>query len=282
MLRKLQYTLELVKFSHTLFALPFALVAYFIATNGRLESRTFIWVLLCVLFARTAAMAFNRLVDAPLDALNPRTRERHLPSGLLSGRYAVGLTVFSSLAFVLSAAQLNFLALVLSPLCLGILFFYSLTKRFTSLTQIFLGLSLGLAPIGANIAVTGDVSPSSMVLGLGVLFWVAGFDLLYALQDIEFDRERGLGSLPARLGLRKTLRLSMIFHLCFVISLLGYGNLEGLGLIYYSGVGVTAAILIWEHWLLRDGLEKIQAAFFTANGALSIFFLLFVLADLLL
>jgi 4-hydroxybenzoate polyprenyltransferase len=279
--KKIQYTFELIKFSHTVFALPFALAAYFIATGGKLEARTFFWVLLCLVFARTAAMAFNRWVDAPWDALNPRTQDRHLPAGLLSRGYVIGLTILSSMAFIFSAAQLNFLAMVLSPFCLGVLFFYSLTKRFTSLTQIFLGLSLGIAPIGATIAVTGHVTPSSVVLGLGVLFWVAGFDLLYALQDLEFDGKHGLHSLPVRLGPRKALKLSMMFHLCFVGALFGYGCLENLGWIYRGGVGVTAALILWEHWLLKDGLGKIQAAFFTANGLLSVFFLAFVLADLL-
>lgn len=280
MWKKITHTFELVKFSHTIFALPFALAAYFIATQGRLEPRIFFWVLLCLVLARTAAMAFNRLMDSSLDSKNPRTKDRHLPAGLLSKPYVITLTVVAGAGFILSAAQLNRLALLLSPFCLGILFFYSLTKRFTHYTQLFLGLSLAVAPIGATIAVTGHISFSSLILGSGVLFWVAGFDLLYSLQDLQFDREQGLYSLPVKLGTRNSFILAMIFHGLFLVALLTYGWLENLGAVYWAGLSITAAFLFWQHWLLKTDLSKIQAAFFTANGLLSVFFLVFVLGDL--
>jgi len=282
MLKKIRHTFELIKFSHTVFALPFALVAYFMATQGKLATPTLLWVVVCLVTARTAAMAFNRLVDAPQDALNPRTKGRHLPAGVLSRRYVWILIFISSVIFIFSASQLNTLALYLSPLCLLLLFLYSLTKRFTHYTPLFLGLSLGMAPLGANIAVTGHINLSSALLGLAVLFWVSGFDLLYALQDLDFDRTNGVYSWPVKLGTPNTFRLAIIFHVLFLLILLAYGFLEGMGEIYWIGLTVAAGFLIWEHWILDAKLEKIQAAFFTANGLLSVFFLFFVLADLYL
>ncbi len=279
-LRKIRFTFELIKFSHSVFALPFALVAYFVATRGELRLRIFLWVILCVVLARTAAMAFNRLVDAKLDALNPRTQNRHLPTGQLGRGFVLGLTILASIGFILSASQLNTLSFFLSPACLLLLFFYSFTKRFTHFTQFFLGMALGMAPIGATIAVAGNATLSSFILGFAVMFWVAGFDILYSLQDLDFDRSSGLHSLPVKLGVKNSLRLSTVLHLFFLIFLFGYGVLENLGLIYWVGVSLTSLFLIWEHWLVHDDLTKIEAAFFTANGLLSLFFLVFTLSDL--
>lgn len=279
-IQKLRYTFELIKFSHTIFALPFALVAYFVATGGKLEANKLFWVLVCLVLARTAAMAFNRWADAKWDAQNPRTQMRHLPRGLLSKTYVLSLTIFCSVGFILSAAQLNRLALYLSPLCLGLLFFYSLTKRFTHFTQVFLGLALGMAPIATTIAVTGKITIPSLVLGLAVLLWVAGFDLLYSLQDLEFDMKTGLHSLAVKLGTGGSLTLGKFFHAGFLIALTAYGLLEKFGWIYWMGLAVCAAFLIYEHWTLREGLKNLQAAFFTANGLLSLCFLAFVLADI--
>jgi 4-hydroxybenzoate polyprenyltransferase len=277
--KKVRYSFELVKFSHTLFALPFALAAFFVSSRGKFHWRTLLWVIVCVLLARTAAMAFNRLADAATDAKNPRTQNRHLPAGLLSRKFVVALILISSTGFIYAASRLNPLAFKLSPICLFILFFYSFTKRFTHFTQFFLGLSLGMAPVGAAIAATGHWSHSAFLLGNAVLFWVAGFDLLYALQDLDFDKSAGLFSLPVRLGITKTFRLSALLHLFFVAILLAYGIIEHLGLFYWVGLCITGALLIWEHWLLKEDLKKLQSAFFTANGLLSLIFLIFVSLD---
>ncbi len=279
---KIRHTLELIKFSHTVFALPFALAAYFVATGGHWDSTTLLWVMACLVLARTSAMAFNRLADAKIDQDNPRTRQRHLPAGLLSRRFVMGLTLISGVGFVLAARQLNLLAFWLAPFCLAVLYLYSLTKRFTHYTQLFLGLALGLAPVGATIAVLGKITLSSIILGLAVLFWVAGFDLLYSLQDINFDRQHQVHSLPVKLGERRTFWLSRIFHAVFFGLLLLYGQQVSFGEVYWIGCGISAIFLVYQHFTLRNDLQKIQAAFFTANGLLSIFFLAFVLGDLYL
>ncbi|MCE9625530.1 MAG: putative 4-hydroxybenzoate polyprenyltransferase [Deltaproteobacteria bacterium] len=278
--KKIRYTLELVKFSHSLFALPFALSAFLVASRGHFSFKTLLWVVLCVVLARTAAMAFNRLADARFDGENPRTQNRHIPAGLLSKSYVTTLTVVSGVGFILAASQFNRLSLWLSPLCLAVLFAYSLAKRFTDYTQIILGFCLGMAPIGAVIAATGRITMASMILATAVQFWVAGFDLLYALQDLDFDRSKGLRSLPVKIGFLKTFSLSAGFHLVFWALLALYGWMEGMGLYYWIGWALSGAILAWEHRTIREDLRKVNAAFFTANGLLSVFFLIFVAVDL--
>jgi 4-hydroxybenzoate polyprenyltransferase len=278
--KKLRYSLELIKFSHTLFALPFALAALLVTSRRDFQWKTLFWVIFCMVWARTAAMAFNRLVDAKIDSENPRTANRHLPQGLLSRRFVILLTLFSSASFIFGASQLNHLTLLLSPFALILLFFYSFTKRFTHFTQIFLGMSLGAAPIGATVAVTGHFTLGGFLLGMAVLFWVAGFDLLYALQDMEFDRAKNLYSLPVNLGVSKTFKVSTLFHVLFLILLLAYGKVEGLGTFYWMGLCLTGILLLWQHWILKENLSKIQAAFFTANGLLSVLFLIVVLVDI--
>jgi len=278
--KKIRYTFELVKFSHSLFALPFALSAFLVASQGKFPLVLLLWVILSVVCARTAAMAFNRLVDARFDAENPRTKNRHIPAGLLSKTYVIALTVLASAGFLAATRQINRLAFWLSPLCLAVLFAYSLSKRFTDYTQLILGFCLGMAPIGAAIAATGRITFSSMVLGTAVQFWVAGFDLLYALQDLDFDRKQGLRSLPVKLGVMGTFKVSAIFHLFFLLFLIWYGWLESLGLFYWAGLGLSGAFLLWEHRAIRNDFRKLNAAFFTANGLLSVFFLLFTAADL--
>lgn len=277
--RKLRYTLELVKFSHSLFALPFALASFLVTSGGSFRWSLLLWMAICVVLARTAAMAFNRLADASIDALNPRTKNRHIPAGLLSKSYVITLTLVSSLGFMAAAAQINPLAFWLSPLCLAILFFYSLAKRFTHYTQVILGFCLGIAPIGAAIAVTGNLSGPSLVLGAAVMLWVAGFDLLYALQDLDFDRAQGLHSLPVKLGQKRSLALSLAFHMVFLLLLLAYGLWAGLGGFYWAGLGLSGAFLLWEHATIREDFRKVNAAFFTANGLLSVFFLVFTALD---
>lgn len=281
MLQKVRHTFELIKFSHTIFALPFVIVAYFAATKGALRPYLLFWVLLCLVLARTAAMAFNRLVDAKMDRKNPRTKERHLPSGQLSFVYVLSLTLIASVGFMTAASQINKVTLMLSPLCLGVLFIYSLTKRFTHYTQLFLGLALGLAPLATGIAVTSTLSPAALTLSVAVFFWVAGFDLLYALQDLDFDKEHGVFSLPVKVGQKKTFLLAKVFHFVFILALALFGFLVGAHWLYWLGYFVAVFFLAWQHWLLKNDLKKIEMAFFTANGLLSLFFGLLASASLI-
>ncbi len=277
---KFRYTLELVKFSHSVFALPFALASFLVETRGKIDLSLLLWVVLAVVCARTAAMAFNRLADARFDAENPRTKNRHIPSNLLSKTYVVVLTLAASAGFVFCAWKINGLAFALALPCLFLLFLYSLAKRFTDYTQLILGFCLGMAPIGAAVAATGRITLGSLLLGSGVLLWVAGFDLLYALQDLDFDRRQGLRSLPAKLGTKKTLALAAALHGLFLVSLAVYGLYQGLGWIYWAGWVLSGGFLFWQHRLIQEGLHRINAAFFTANGLLSLAFLAFVALDL--
>lgn len=268
---------RLIRFSHTVFALPFALAAVALAWPIQPVSlRTLIWILLAMVGARSAAMGFNRLADRKPDALNPRTREWELAQGRVKVWEAVLLTIISSIVFIYAAYQLNPLCFVLSPVALAILFFYSLTKRFTWTSHFFLGLALSLAPMGAWLAVTG--TPNSLtdlltpfLLGLAVLFWLAGFDVLYSLQDYDFDRSHGLHSIPVRFGVVWGLRLSGLFHLLTIIFLALVGLNAGLGIIYWSGMVVVSLILIWEHWLVKpDDFSRVNRAFFDFNAYVSV------------
>ena len=266
-LQNLYELLEMIKIGHSVLALPFAFMGAMLAARGLPDGRTNFYILMAMVGARAAAMAFNRLVDAPLDALNPRTRDRALPAARVSRRAAWVLTISSTLVFMGAAAQLNRLCLLLSPLALLVILGYSLTKRFTSLSHLVLGLSLGLAPLGGWLAVRGDLSPSVLTLAAAVIFWVAGFDILYSLQDEDFDRRLGLSSLPARLGATGARRLSALFHLaaaaCFGLT----GLLAPLGAVYAGAVLLTSLILIFQHVLLssRNPL-RLPPAFFTLNG----------------
>lgn len=279
---KTRDTFELIKFSHTIFALPFALIAYIIATQGQVYNPKLIWILLCLVFARTAAMAFNRWIDAPIDAENPRTKNRHIPSGKLSSTYVASLIIISSLAFVFCASQLNLLCLVLSPLCLGVLFFYSITKRFTHYTQLFLGISLGIAPLAVTIAIKGTLSIDAIILSLAVLCWVAGFDTLYALQDLTFDAQRGLHSLPVKLGMKRSFLFAKILHLLFLLLLLLFGYWLQLSYLYWTGFVICVALTAWQHFMLKDDLKNLNMAFFTANGLISLLLMIFTWADVLI
>ena len=280
---------RLVRFSHTVFALPFALASVALAWPGHAVSlSTLLWVLIAMVGARTAAMGFNRLADRQLDALNPRTLGWELPQGKIRVWEASLLTALSSLLFVFAAYQLNYLCLFLSPLALAILFFYSLTKRFTWTSHLFLGLSLSLAPVGAWLAVTGmpdgvnDLA-TPFFLGLAVLFWLAGFDVLYSLQDLDFDRRHGLHSIPVRFGVVSALRLSSLCHLLTVTFLALVGFYGGLGTTYWLGLAVVALILYGEHRLVKpDDLSRINRAFFDFNAYVSVGYLLTILGDLLI
>ncbi|MBL8766773.1 MAG: UbiA family prenyltransferase [Planctomycetes bacterium] len=281
---KARHYLELGRFSHTLFALPFALMALVLATPGEWPAlRTTAWILVCMVGARTAAMAYNRLVDRDVDARNPRTRGRHLPAGAVRVAEVVVLVVVSAAVFVVGAAALNPLALALSPIVLVVLLGYSHLKRFTALCHFGLGLALGLAPLGVWIAVRGVVDASAWIpatLGLAVICWVTGFDILYACQDVEFDRGAGLHSIPARLGVARSLWVARSLHVAMIAALIGLGVLTGSGPVYACGVALTAALLVYEHRLVRaDDLSRIDVAFFTVNGCISLLLCAFTIAE---
>ncbi len=266
-LQNLCELLEMIKIGHSVLALPFAFMGAMLAARGLPDGRTNFYILVAMVGARAAAMAFNRLAAAPWDALNPRTRDRALPAARVSRRAAWILTISSALVFMGAAAQLNRLCLLLSPLALLLILGYSFTKRCTSLSHLVLGLSLGLAPLGGWLAVRGDLSPSVLTLSAAVIFWVAGFDILYSLQDEDFDRRLGISSLPVRLGATGARRLSALFHLaaaaCFGLT----GLLAGLGAVYAGAVLLTSLILLLQHVLLssRNPL-RLPPAFFTLNG----------------
>jgi 4-hydroxybenzoate polyprenyltransferase len=263
--------LRLIRFSHTIFALPFALGALLVATHGRPSFRLLALVLLCMVFARTAAMLFNRLADWTLDQRNPRTAMRHR---LIPRSAAMLLLLLSSAAFVSAAAAINRTCLLLSPLALAIIFFYSLTKRFTAATHFFLGLALAVAPAGAWIAATGHLALAPLLLGAGVVGWVAGFDLIYATQDFEFDQREGLRSLVVRLGLTRSLRLAQFLHLAMFLALLAFGFAASLGAIYFCGMALVGGALVFEHRsAARLDLAGINRAFFQSNAFVSAVFL---------
>jgi 4-hydroxybenzoate polyprenyltransferase len=269
--------LRLIRFSHTIFALPFALGALVVAANGCPSLRIFLLVIACMVLARTAAMLFNRLVDWSLDQRNPRTASRHL----LISRSAVSvLLVMSSAGFVLTAAAINQLTFILAPVALAIVFFYSVTKRFTSATHFFLGLALAVAPVGAWIAQTGRIDLAPIVLAAGVICWVAGFDLIYATQDHDFDRREGIRSLVVRLGIARSLRVAQLLHLLTFAALIGFGLVAKLGAIYYWSMPVVAAVLFYEHkTATKLDLAGINRAFFQSNAFVSAVFLLAVCLD---
>jgi len=263
----------MIKFEHTLFALPFAFLGMLLAAEGLPRWRTIGWIVVAMVGARSAAMGFNRLVDRRIDAANPRTATRALPAGQLTPGFVAVFVAVSAALLVVAAWQLNPLALALSPVALGVLFLYSYTKRFTAFCHLVLGLALSGAPLGAWIAVRGDVAAAPIALAGAVLLWVAGFDVLYALQDIEVDRRQRLFSIPARLGVERSLLVSALFHLgtLALLTLLPRLYAPGLGAAYWVGVAGCAALLAWQHWVVRPGdLSRLNAAFFTANGVLAV------------
>ena len=274
---------RMIKFAHSIFALPFAFSgAALAAAEVGITLVQIGWIALAMVGARSAAMGFNRLADRHLDAANPRTAGRELPRGVVSP-VAVGLFIaLSSAALVLAAWQLNPLCLYLSPLVLGVLFVYSFSKRFTWASHLVLGLSLGGAPLGAWVAVTGGFAWPPVLLGLAVLLWVAGFDIIYACQDYEHDVEAGLYSIPARFGIDWALNIARVLHVLAVGVMILVGMSATLGLIYWIGVGAIAALLLYEHRLVRpDDLTRVNMAFFNLNAVISVLYLVFTLADLL-
>ena len=273
--------LRLIRFSHTVFALPFALSALVVSADGRPSLKIVLLVLGCMITARTAAMLFNRFVDWEIDQRNPRTQSRHL----LANRNIIFIClIFSSALFVFFAANINRLTFALSPIALGIIFFYSLTKHFTDATHFFLGLALGIAPVAAWIAQTGRLELPPLVLALGVVCWVSGFDLIYATQDYDFDRDEGLHSLVVRLGLAASLRVAQFLHLLMLLALIAFGIMAKLGMIYFAAMIPIAAALLYEHRSARQlhDLAAINRAFFNSNAFVSAVFLGAVCADRLL
>jgi 4-hydroxybenzoate polyprenyltransferase len=275
--------LSLVTFSHTIFALPFALLSAVLAAGGVPQAGKLLWILAAMVGARSAAMAFNRIADRALDAVNPRTETRDIPAGRVSVASASVFCALSAALFVFSAWRLNPLCFALSPVALAIVLGYSFTKRLSALSHLVLGLSLAIAPVGAWIAVTGRFAATPVVLGFAVLFWVAGFDVIYSLQDEAFDRAHGLFSLPARLGARRALDLSTGFHAVSLALLYGVFVLSGGGPLFGAGVVLAGIFLVRQHVLVSPkDLSRVNGAFFTANGWLSVAVFLCGAVDVLL
>jgi 4-hydroxybenzoate polyprenyltransferase len=274
---------RMVKFSHTVFALPFALASTAIAARGHgITVRQIVAILIAMAGARTAAMGFNRIVDRDLDAKNPRTAGREIPTGKVSVFAAALLTAASAGVFLAAAASLGRPCLLLSPIVLALVLGYSFTKRFTWLCHLFLGLAIGIAPAGAWIAVRGDLGAPALWLTLAVATWIGGFDILYALGDREFDRSAGIRSIPARFGVPTSLLLSAALHLVTVLALVAAGRAAGLGVIYFCGVAVVLALLVYEHSIVRPSdLSRVDVAFFNLNGYVSLAYFAATLAELL-
>ena len=281
---KLRVVLEMIKIEHTLFALPFAFLGALLAANGMPTGKQLLWIIVAMVGARSAAMAFNRIVDREYDAKNPRTKARAIPAGLLTVPFVIGFTVAASALFILAAAMLNPLALYLSPVALLLVFFYSLTKRFTAWSHAWLGLALSISPIGAWVAVRGSLLEwTPFLVGAAVLCWLIGFDIIYALQDVGFDKEVGLNSVPAKYGAYKALIIGRFAHAAMIVFLALAGVAAHLGVWYFLGVGLAAALIAFEHTIIRpDDLKRLNIAFFNVNIAVSLGLLAFTALDVFL
>ncbi len=280
---KIKIVLEMIKFSHTVFALPFAFMGAILSARGIPSPTKIFWILIAMVGARSAAMFLNRLIDWRIDALNPRTKERAIPKGLITPAQTVIFILISFASFFLAAYMLNTLCFKLAPIAAGVLILYSYTKRFTWLSHFVLGIALSMAPIGAWIAVTGNFELPAFILGLAVVFWLAGFDILYALQDIEFDKKMGLYSIPRFLGIKKSLLVARGFHLIMIILLLLFYPVMGLGKFYLFGIAAASGILIYEHSLIKEeDLSKINTAFFNANAYVSLCLFIFTFIDVVI
>ena len=282
LLRNTKITLEMIKWEHSVFALPFALCGALLAAHGLPSANQLFWIIVCMISARSAAMAFNRLADNKIDAANPRTHMRALPAGLLSQRFVALFVAVSCAIFVVSAAMLNRLTLLLSPAALAVLLLYSYTKRFTRWSHLVLGFALGIAPAAAWIAVQGTLDIRILLLTLAVTFWVGGFDVLYACQDYEFDSQAGLFSLPRSVGIPGALLIARVMHALMLLLLLALLLVFGLGKLAFVGVAAVGLLLFYEHSLLSSSdLSRLNAAFFTMNGVIAVVFLIFIAADVL-
>ncbi|HEY6011841.1 MAG TPA: UbiA-like polyprenyltransferase [Nitrospirota bacterium] len=280
MLDKIKIILEMIKFEHTIFALPFAFTGALLAARGLPSGSRILWITVAMAGARSAAMGFNRWADRKFDAENPRTKERALPKGLVTPFQVLVFIAVSSAVLMFAAYKLNTLSFLLSPIALGVVFFYSYTKRFTFLSHAFLGLAICLAPIGAWVAVTGRLEPPALVLGAAVLFWLLGFDVLYALQDMDFDRKRGLHSIPQRFGVRRSLWIARLSHVVTMAALFRLYQMLSLGWFYLAGVTIALGLIIYEHTLVKENdLSKLNLAFFNMNGYISVTIFIFTLID---
>ena len=277
--------LSFIKFSHTIFAMPFALIGFFLATkSNEFEWILLLYVVLCMIFARSAAMAFNRYIDRDIDTNNPRTAQvREIPNGSIKANSALIFVIINSLLFISTTYLINSLCLALSPVALLVIIGYSYTKRFTALCHLVLGLGLALAPIGAYLAVSGNFDVVPLLFSAAVLFWVSGFDIIYSFQDQEFDKEQKLHSIPVLIGTKNALNLSKILHFLTFSSLSIAGSFSDFSLYYWIGFGIFTALLIYQHLLVKhNDLSKINLAFFTTNGIASVIFGIFVITDLLI
>lgn len=278
--QKISVYLRMIKFSHSVFALPFAFTSALIAASGIPDLSQIFWIIIAMAGARSGAMGLNRIIDRKIDSANPRTAGRELPRGVISTGEAVIFVIISFSLLVFAAYMLNPLCLKLSPLALTVLFLYSYTKRFTWASHFILGLSISAAPLGAWIAVKGTLGTEIIPLGIAVVFWLAGFDVLYALQDMDFDRKYGLYSIPRKFGIRKSLHLSRIFHAISFLLLVVSGFIFGLGGFYWVGMFVIAGLFLYEHSLIKENdLGKLDMAFFNMNGYISMTVFIFTLAD---
>jgi len=282
-MKRLTLILKDIKIEHTIFAMPFAVMSAFLASGGLPKTKELLLLLLALVFARSGAMAFNRLVDAKFDATNPRTKIRPLASGKAEAKNYIVFLIVVSAGFIFTTYFLNPLAFKLSPIALLIVFFYSLTKRFTSLSHLFLGIALSLAPIGAWIAIRGEVGNEALLLGVAVVFWLVGLDIIYSCQDVEHDKTSNLNSIPSKYGIKRALQLSSISHAVMITTLtalLLYS--PNLGVIFMAGVIFTTLFLFYEHKIVRpNDLQKVNVAFFNLNGIISIGLMIFVIADTL-
>ncbi len=282
LLKNLIATLEMIKWEHSIFALPFALCGAMLAAGGMPSIHQLVWIIIAMVAARSAAMSFNRLADASIDAANPRTSARALPAGILTHGFVRSFVLFAAAVFLLSAWELNRLAFLLSPIALAVLLLYSYTKRFTRWSHVVLGFALGIAPAAAWIAVRGSLDPRILLLTAAVTFWVAGFDVLYACQDLDFDRGAGLHSIPRYLGIAKSLWVARLFHALMLALLMVLVWAFGLGTMAITGIGLVLLLIGYEHSLVsKNDLTKLNAAFFTMNGVISVVFFVFVALDLL-
>jgi 4-hydroxybenzoate polyprenyltransferase len=287
-LKRLRLTLDMIKFEHSVFALPFALTGALLAfREGGFQMAgaawTVLWIVIAMVGARSAAMAFNRLIDAGIDGRNPRTKMRHIPAGLLSRGFCWGFTIVSTAVFLLAAWELNALCFRLAPLALAVVFAYSFTKRFTHLSHIVLGFALGIAPAAAWIAVRGSLDPRILWLTAAVTCWTAGFDIIYSCQDYEFDRDLQLYSVPRWCGISRALTIARLLHVLMIASLGMLVWQLHLGALSIAGIAAVACLLVYEHGIVKaDDLSRVNAAFFTMNGWVSVLFFVFWVADILL
>lgn len=281
-LKKTSDFLRLIKFSHSVFALPFAFTGALIAAGGIPSLRHIIWITVAMVGARTGAMGLNRIIDSKIDTLNPRTKDREIPKGVIKRGEAFFYTFLALAVFIFAAYKLNPLCLMLSPIAIFVVALYPYAKRFTSLSHLLLGLALSFAPFGAWVAIKGSINADILPLSLAVLFWVAGFDIFYAMQDMEFDKKHSLFSIPSRFGIKNSIRLAKLFHLITILLLLSLIPIFHMKGLYLAGVIIAAALLIYEHLLVKPhDLSRIDMAFFNMNGYISITLFIFTLLDYL-